>query len=289
MKFLALVLAGVLIFFCLFDILEPNGYGIFGKVKNGNVAILTRFGKAQDEILEPGFHLKGFFDVLNPMSIQAQSEVIPLNAFSRDIQQVDTVVTVNYNIDKNNATTLFKEVGKNYFNILVYPRVQENVKVVFANYTAEELIEKRDELSSAVKELMNEELAGKGITVNSISIEDLDFTDAFTNAVEEKQVASQKKLTAATEQERLTMEAKQEAERQTIASQAAAEQEKIRADAAAYSTKVKAEAEAEANAKISASLTDELINYTKAQSWDGKMPIYMGNGTPILNFDEVVE
>lgn len=56
-----------------------------------------------------------------------------------------------------------------------------------------------------------------------------------------------------------------------------------------YSIRARAEAEAEANAMINASLTDELIDYTKVQIWDGQMPMYMGNGTPILNFDEVVE
>lgn len=288
-KIIIVAIICVLFLVVFIDMVEPHGYGFFSKVGNGQVAVVTSFGKVQDEVLEPGFHFKNYFEVLHPISVQTQSQKISLMAFSKDIQQVNTSMTINFSVDKANVTNLYKNVGGSYYDVLVLPRAQENLKIVFARYTAEELIQRRDELATSVFELMVEDLENSGIRINSITVDDIDFTDAFTNAVEEKQVASQKKLTATTEQERLTMEAEQEAERQTIAAQAAAEQERIRADAEAYSIRARAEAEAEANAMINASLTEELIDYTKVQIWDGQMPMYMGNGTPILNFDEVVE
>lgn len=287
-RFLAVVLV-LLVVIGIFDAIEPNGYGFFSKVGNGKVAVVTRFGEAQDEVLDAGFHTKGFFDVLNPMSVQNQSASVNISAFSKDIQQVSVYETVNYNVDKNNAVTLFRDVGKNYLNSLIGPRMNENTKIVFSDYTAEELITNREKLSQEVTELMRAELAPYGINVVDIIIEDIDFTDAFTNAVEAKQVATQNKLAAQTEQERLTMEAEAEANRQTLAVQAQAEQQKIKAEADAYATEVKATAEAEANKKISESLTTELIDYTKAQSWDGKLPTYMGESTPVLDLTDTVE
>lgn len=284
-KFLALVLV-VILAFGFIDAVEPNGYGFFSKVGNGKVAVVTRFGKAQDETLEAGFHVKPFFNTLHPMSIQTQTMQTALSAFSSDIQQVNTTVTLNYNIDKTNAVTLYREVGSGYEKTLMAPRVQEDVKIVFSRYTAENLVQKRDLLSTEILELLQEYLAPYGINVTAVAIEDIDFTDAFTNAVEAKQVATQEKLTAQTQQERLTMEAEAQAERETIAAQAKAERDRIAAEAEAYAIKTKAEAEAEANAKVAASLSDALIDYVRAQAWDGKLPTITGDTPTIVDMND---
>lgn len=285
-KFIAVVLALVLLVVGFVDLVEPNGWGFLGKVDNGKVAVVTRFGKAQDEVFDPGMHVKSYFSVLNPMSTQTQKAQVALAAFSSDIQQVTALVTLNYNVDKTNAVTLFRDVGKDYVGSLMSPRIQENTKIVFSHYTAENLVQKRDTLSAEILVLMQEDLAPYGINVSAVAIEDIDFTDAFTNAVEAKQVATQEKLTAQTQQERLTMEAQAQAERATIEATAAAERQKIAAEADAYAVTVKAEAEAEANAKVAASLTQELIDYTKAQLWNGEMPTVMGDTTPILDMTD---
>ena len=285
-KFIALVLVVVLLAVGFVDLIEPNGWGFLSKVPNGKVAVVTEFGRAQDEVLEPGLHTKSYFQVLHPMSVQKQKMSVELAAFSSDIQQVNTLITLNYNIDKVNAATLYREIGSDYVSTLMYPRVQENAKIVFSRYTAENLVQKRDVLSTEILALMQEDLSTYGIHVSEVAIEDIDFTDAFTNAVEAKQVATQEKLTAQTQQERLTMEAEAQAERETIAAQAQAERQKIAAEAEAYSVTVKAEAEAEANAKVAASLTQELIDYTKAQLWNGEMPSVMGDATPILDMTD---
>lgn len=276
--------------FTLIDFIIPNGMGFLSRVKNGNVAVVTEFGKSKDEVLEAGFHFKKFTETLNPMSIQTQKTSAKLFAFSSDIQQVETIITLNYNIDKKNAVTLFREVGKNYETSLMMPRIQENTKIVFARYTAENLVQNRDALSGAILELMREDLVPYGVNVSAVAIEDIDFTDAFTNAVEAKQVASQEKLTAQTQQERLTMEAKAEAERAVIEAEAKAERDKIEADAEAYVIKTKADAEAEANTKIAKSLIPELINYITAQNWNGELPTVSGGDfSNILDFRNLEE
>ena len=287
-KFIAMVLVIALLAVGFIDLIEPNGWGFLSKVPNGKVAVVTEFGKAQDEVLEPGLHTKGYFQVLHPMSVQKQKMSVELAAFSSDIQQVNTLITLNYNIDKVNAATLYREIGSDYVSTLMYPRVQENAKIVFSRYTAENLVQKRDVLSTEILALMQEDLSTYGIHVSEVAIEDIDFTDAFTNAVEAKQVATQERLTAQTQQERLTMEAEAAAKRETIKAQADAEVAKIEADAEAYAIKARAEAEAEANKKVADSLTVELIDYNKVQQWNGEMPMIMGgeNVNPILDMTE---
>ena len=121
----------------------------------------------------------------------------------------------------------------------------------------------RQKLSESIRDGLSEELKSYGINVISLSIENLDFTDAFTDAVEAKQVAAQRKLQAEIEQAQMTMETQQQAERQRINAEAAANVAKINADADAYATKVRSEAEAEANKKIAESLTDNLIRFNE--------------------------
>lgn len=270
-KGLVAIAVVVLVVLLIVDFCVPT-YGFLAKVDSGNVGIVTHFGKIEDKVLDAGFHLTGFFEKVHPINIRTQIYRTELMAFSSDIQQVVLLVAVNYNITPDIANTMYKTVGSNYVDTLVLPRLNENVKVAISNYTAESLVANREVLSSEVLELMKNDLDKYGITVSAVSIENIDFTDAFEAAVEAKQVATQDKQKAQTQQEQQTMEARQAAEREKIQAEAAAEKLKISADAEAYSIKTKAKAEAEANEMIAKSITEGLIDYTQAQSWDGKLP-----------------
>lgn len=254
-------------------------------VPTGYTGIVTTFGKVHAETLDAGINFHAPWDNVIKMDNREQRLTFTLEAFSKDIQQVDLQGSINYNIDKTTAMNLYRDVGVEYATILISPRVQEDVKIIIAQYTAENLIENRQAMSDSIFELLKAELAPKGINIISLAIENIDFTDAFESAVEAKQVATQEAQRARTQQEQQTMEATQAAERQRIAAQAAADVAQIEADAEAYALRVKAEAEAEANTKLNASLTDQLIDYNQILRWDGKLPTFVGgDGTlPILN------
>lgn len=258
-------------------------------VPTGYTGIVTTFGKVEENTLDAGiaFHLP--WQNVVKMDNREQRVPFQLEAFSKDIQQVDVQGSINYNIDKTTAMNLYRDVGTEYPTILINPRVQEDVKIIVAKYTAENLIENRQNAADAIYELLKTELAPKGINVISLAVENIDFTDAFESAVEAKQVATQEKQKAKTQQEQQTMEEEQKAERARIAAQAEADVKKIEADAEAYALQVKAEAEAEANKKLNASLTDQLINYNTILHWDGKLPTFMGGEStmPILNLGGV--
>ena len=259
-------------------------------VPTGYTGIVTTFGKVHDTTLDAGISFKAPWDNVIRMDNREQRFSFELEAFSKDIQEVDLKGSVNLNIDKSTAMNLYREVGTDYINVLIAPRVQEDIKIVIARYTAETLVENRQVASDAMYDLLREELAAKGINVISIAIENLDFSDTFESAVEAKQVATQEKQRAKTQQEQQTMEAEQAAARKKIEAEAAAEVVRIRADAEAYEIKTKADAEAEANEKIAATVTEELIDYTQAQNWNGKLPsTYIGSGSaiPVIQTDSL--
>ena len=282
MKKKGLIIAGVVVL-----ALVLVGTLCTATVQTGYTGIVTTFGKVENMTLEAGLHLKSPFQQIISMDNREQKTTFTTEAFSSDIQQVNITGSINYAINKSTAMNLFKEVGTDYFNKLVYPRMLEITKGVFSKYTAENLVANRQKLSESIREGLDNELDEYGINVISVSIENLDFTDAFTDAVEAKQVAAQKKLQAEIEQGQMTMETQQQAERKRINAEAEANVAKINADADAYALQVRSEAEAEANKKIAESLTENLIRFNEVKAWDGKLPTYMaGQGAttmPILN------
>lgn len=286
-KITAVVAAAMFLILLLVDLVTPT-FGFFARVDSGYVGIITHFGKIEDRVLPAGFHLTGYFEHVHPINVRTQIKSNEVVAFSSDIQQVSLTVSINYNVTPEAANTLYKTISGDYYATLIAPRINENVKVVVSNYTAEKLIGSREVLSAEVLDLMKKDLEPYGITASAISIENIDFTEAFESAVEAKQVATQKAQQAKTEQEQKTMEAQQAADRKKIEAQAQAEVVKTEADAAAYETRVKAEAESEANKMVAESITGDLIEYVQAQNWNGKLPsTFVGSdmAMPIINSD----
>lgn len=291
LKVIVAIVLAIFVILLIVDIINPQ-YGFFAKVNAGHVGIVDEMGNVRDEALQPGFHLTGFFAKVVPVDARIQKGTGDLEAFSQDIQQVQLKMSVNYCIKAEKAGTLYKTIGMNYEDNLLKPRLQENTKAVIGDYTAEKLIANREEISGKIRDKMREDMAPYGIDVTVISIENIDFTEAFEAAVEAKQVATQEKQKAKTQQEQKTMEAEQQAARNKIAAENAAEVKKIEADAEAYSIKAKAEASAEANKRIAESLTTDLIDYTKIKRWDGKLPAtYMGDSSalPVIGMNDSMD
>ena len=248
-------------------------------VPTGHTGVVTTFGHVENFTLDAGVHMVKPWQQVVKMDNRVQKQTVKLACFSSDIQEVNMSYTINYQIRKADAMTLYSTVGVSYYDTVVAPNIAEAVKVATARYTAEELVGMRDELANAIELILSEKLEQYNIEVVSTSIEDMDFTDAFTDAVEAKQVAQQNKLKAQTE-----------AEQRVIEANAAAEVRKVQADAEAYEVLARADAEAEANRKISESLTRDLIDYNYAQHWDGKLPMMMSgsDGAVIVNAGDLI-
>ena len=252
----------------------------FVSVPTGHTGILTTFGKIENATLEAGVHFKLPYQKVVVMDNRAQKASIDMMCFSSDIQEVSISYSMNYQIRKENAQDIYKAIGANYYEVIMEPRIQEAVKSVCAQYSADNLIAQRASLSNEITEILTKELEEYNIIVLNTAIENMDFSDVFTDAVEAKQVAEQEKLKASIEQEQLNIEASAAAEREVIAAEAEAEVTRIQAEVAQYA----GEREAEMNRKLAENLTEELVEYYYANKWDGALPKIVGSDTvlPIL-------
>lgn len=251
------------------------GVSFIGTVPTGYTGILTTFGKVENVTLDAGLNFKAPWQKIITMDNRVQKQTVELACFSSDIQEVSMVYTVNFQISSVDAMTIYKTIGTNYYDNVVIPNITEAVKTNVAQYTAENLVNGRSELSNKIAEDLTARLSEYNIILVSASVEDMDFTDAFTVAVEAKQVAQQNKLKAETE-----------AEQKIIEAEAAAKVKAVEADAEAYQIRIKAEAEAAANREIAASLTESLIDYMYYQTWDGKLPTVSGADAIIVDQPE---
>lgn len=271
-------------------------FGCIASVPTGHTGVLTTFGRVEDRTFDSGFNMKAPWQKVVKMDNRVQKANTTLACFSSDIQEVTISYTLNYQIDKANAQEIYKAVGTAYYDTVVVPNIAEAAKVVTARYTAEQLVSSRAELAAAIEEVLRENLARYNIQVSSTAIEDMDFTDAFTDAVEAKQVAAQNKLQAEIQQAQKVMEQEAAAQMAIINANAAAETARIQAETEAETAKIKADAElavaktkadaveyagdkeALANKSIAESLTEELLKYYYVQNWNGELPdTYVGS------------
>ncbi|MBQ3890870.1 MAG: prohibitin family protein [Lachnospiraceae bacterium] len=263
------------------------GIGSFVRVvPTGHTGVVTTFGRVEDITYEAGINFVAPWKEVIKMDNRTQKSSLSLNCFSSDIQEVTLTYTVNYQIDKSNAQKIYKTIGVDYFEKVVQPKILEAVKGVFAKYNAETLIASRGILSSEIEEILSKSLEQYNVQLVSTSIEDIDFTDSFTDAVEAKQVAEQNKLRAQTEQEQAIIEAKANAEKVTIAADADAQAQIIAAKADAEVAKIGADAAEYQGQKDAAIMSNlgamlsqypELVDYYYVTNWNGELPeTYMG-------------
>lgn len=243
-------------------------------IPTGYTGIVTTFGRVEDRTLDAGLSFIAPWQGVVKMDNRVQEFSEDLMCFSSDIQEVSASVTIGYRINQNAAMNLYKEVGKNYKDIIILPKMREVVKTGLAKYTANELIESRAQAVNEITETLATELSGYNIELDYISLINIDFTDTFTDAVEAKAKAEQDKERAQTE-----------AEQKVIEAEAAATQQKIAADTELYA----AQKAAEANQALTSSITPELIEYYRIMDvdskWNGELPSYVGGGEtiPVLN------
>jgi len=253
-----IVLIVVAIFFKGYVIVEPGTRGV-----------IVQLGDVSSRILDEGFHLKvPFIQEVVPIDVRVQKAESQEITSSRDLQVVKTVIVVNYRLDPQNVNRLYQDLGFSYKEIIVDPAISESLKAITAQYTAEELISKRSEVSNNVKEILSKKLSTYYMKLDEINITEFDFSDEFDNAIEKKQVAEQQALKAKLDLDRIEIEAQQKIEQ--------------------------AQAEA-ASLKLQKDLvTPELVELRKIEAqieaikkWDGKLPTITGGTVPFINVDQL--
>jgi prohibitin 1 len=213
-------------------------------VGTGQVGVVTQYGRVTGRELDEGISLVLPWGLNNVTiyDIKVQKETVTSTAASQDLQDVSSEIVLNYNLERGSVSTIHQTIGASYISKIVSPAINEVFKAASAEYTASELITERSRLKTQAQKILSDRLAEYGIKVSQLSIVDFKFSDTFSKAIEDKQVAQQN-----------------------------AERAKFNLEAA--------RTDAEAQRAQSETLTREYLQKQAIEKWDGKMPTYMGSGT----------
>lgn len=226
----------------------------------GQQGIRVALGKVGEEPLPPGAYL--WIPVifgLQKMNVQIQKADINSTAASRDMQDVQAHVAVNWSLAIANVVRTYKEIGDEdaVEARILAPAVNEVLKAATSKRTAEEVLTKRLEMKKDIDEALMERLKQYGITVHDVSIVNLGFSAGFTAAIEHKQIAEQQAKQASYVAEKATQDARAEIER--------------------------AKGQAESQRLMKLTITSEILQKMAIEKWDGKFPQVMG-GSQTLPF-----
>lgn len=235
-------------------------FGGWYTIPAGYRGVLLTFGKADVDAKGEGFHLKvPLIQKVVKMEVRTQKYQAELTAASRDLQDVKTVIAINYHLVPSDVPKIYTEIGEDYSDRVIFPMEQEANKAVTATFTAEELITKREIVRQKMKDVLEQRLTVRNIVFEDVSIVDFKFSDVFTQAIESKVTAEQNAL-------------KEENNLKVVQFQA---QQKVAA----------AKGDAEAVQIVSQQLqqSPSYLQYYMLQKWNGIMPLSLGSSGLLLN------
>lgn len=236
------LVAGLIIIFMSFTTVQP-----------GSVGVVVRLGAVQKVILSEGTHfVVPFVTKVVQVNTRIQKVEAEATASSKDLQNVTSKIALNYSLDPGKAQIIYQKLGLAYDISIIQPTIQESIKSATARYTAEELITKRASVKSDVYEYIKKRLGANNILVVEFSIVDFSFSPEFNKAIEAKEVAKQKAITAVNDLQRIKAEADQ-----AIA---------------------QAKGQADAQKLLQESIDDKLLQLKAIEKWNGILPIVQGSG-----------
>jgi len=258
---LLLIIAIMLIVVVLFKPWVQIGAGERGVVLN--------FGAVQDNVLNEGMHFRmPIMQEVIVMDVKIQKIETNAISASSDMQDVTLKVALNYHIIPDKANIVYQTIGIEFKERIIDPAIQEVMKAVSAHYSAEELIAKRPQVSSEIKEELSKRLISNNIAVDAFSIVNFNFSKIFMEAIESKQTAEQHALKAKRDLDRIKIEAEQ-----TIAA---------------------AKAEAEALRLQKMNISPDLIELRKIEAnlkaiekWNGILPSVTGGAVPFIGVNDL--
>lgn len=235
----------------------------FVVIPAGHVGVQVTLGEVSQATLPEGLHLVNPISYVREIEVRMVTAKLPASsAGTKDLQQVHTEIVLNYRLDGSKAAHIYKDFGLDLENRVILPSLNEAFKAVTAHYTSEELITKRDEVSSKIKEEVGLKLAKYAVGVNDISLVNFGFSPEYQKAIEAKVIATQEKLKAEQDLARIEVEAKQ-----TIA----------KAEGRAKAIQIETQA---INSQGGASY----VQLKAIERWDGKLPTTNAGSTiPFIN------
>lgn len=242
-------------------------FGSFTTVNSGEIGLKVRFGKITNTPISEGINWKipGIEKIVKVnVKVRKYENEAALSTSSKDLQIINNIViNVNYQIDNTKAVSLYKNVGNNYEDVVITPAIQESVRSIISQYTAEELVTKRSEIANSITDNLNQKLNSYGINILSTAIKNFDFSAEYNAAIEKKAVAEQNVLTAQQELEKTKIDAE--------------------------AKKVKAQGDADANMVLEKTLTKDVLLQQFIEKWDGKLSTVSGNENGFINISDFIK
>jgi regulator of protease activity HflC (stomatin/prohibitin superfamily) len=232
------------------------------KVDERQVAIITRMGRFTDS-RTAGWSLK--IPVIENVAAIYRTDIQSISdtaaSATKDQQSVNLKVNTQYRIDVTKMQEIFRQFkDQDTLNkTIVPPLIQEAVKASTTQFSAAELLEKRDMLKTKIEEALSKRFDEYNLKVVAVNVENIDFSEQFDKAIEQKVIAEQE-----------VEKKKQELEKEKLQSQI----ELTKAQAEAEAVKVKGQA-----------IKDNpgVLELEKIKKWDGKLPQVQGSAQPIID------
>lgn len=182
--------------------------GSFTIISAGHTGVQVTFGEVNMTPLSEGVHFVNPLSSIKDVDVRLQkSQLSGASAGTKDLQQVHTDIVVNYRLNAAKVPHIYKEFGLNVDDKVLGPGINEAFKSVTGHYTSEELITKRDEVSLAITEHLRTKMAPFNIDVSGVSLVNFGFSADYQKAIESKVIATQNKLKAEQDLERIKVEA----------------------------------------------------------------------------------
>lgn len=233
----------------------------FHQIPAGQVGVVYEFGAIVDQVDE-GFQPIPPWRSVELANVQIQKHPFAgedqLSSFSKETQTVFIQATLNIRVKPDAIQSLYRSVGSRYFETLVKPRVSQNFKDEVVKYTTVEIAPNREPIRKAVAGRLERELHQYSIEVVDLLLDNIDFSDDFEKAIEQKQIATQKAL---------------EEEQKVAVERYRAEQAVEKAKGEGSAILAVAEKQAEANKKLSESITPTLVQYALVQKLADKISV----------------
>lgn len=305
---LSIVLLGIGIVLCLLSIfLNDEGKkaipgiaagvavmlvaGAISFVPTGYVGIRTVFGQISDKPVKSGisWHIPFIEQVHTVNCKQQEIDFKDLQIWSETSERTELYcqnVVVDYQINAEYAAWIWSNVEEWDNNLVKQTSIESGIKAATKLYNDTDVTD-RTKIEGSAKECiqksLNEKYKNQIVNVVSVTIGNINFSDAYNEAIEKKAQAKLAAETAEYQNTQVTQQVKAEAEQKKIQAEAEAEAKKIQAEGDAEATKIRAVAEAEANEQIAKSLTPDLIELEKVKKWNGELPMIQGTTQPILD------
>lgn len=170
------------------------GNSFFFVVQPGEVAIkFNRIrGGVKKETYNEGIHFRvPLMENIIKYDVRIKPVDISSNTSTKDQQQIDITLRVLYKPVEADIANIHLNLGSNYQERFVRPIALEAIKTVLAQYDADQLLKQREKISSEIKALYTTRIKEYHLTIEDVSLTDLNFSPAYRKAIEDKQIAQQ--------------------------------------------------------------------------------------------------